>query len=121
MRYEKHSPSKAAYWSKHVDQWIKSGLLQKDYCAKHGLGLKSFGRWKRILSQSERCIAATKSSSGSASAQQLIPLSVVADASDDVARDGIAGIHLHVRGKYTIDVPVGFHSATLKRLLGVLS
>lgn len=63
MRYEKHSRPKAAYWSKYVDQWKKSGLLQKDYCAKHGLGLglKSFGRWKRILSQSGRGFAATKS------------------------------------------------------------
>lgn len=125
MRYEKHSRPKAAYWSKHVDQWKKSGLLQKDYCAKHGLGLKSFGRWKRILSQSGRDFAATKNGSGPASAQQLIPLSVVSDTethgADKVARDGNAGIRLHVRGKYAIDVPVGFHCATLQRLLGILN
>lgn len=29
---------------------------------------------------------------------------------DEIARDGNTGIGLHVRGKYAIDVPVGFSS-----------
>lgn len=124
MRSEKHFPEKAKYWAAHIEKWRQSGLLQKTYCAKHGIGLKSFGRWKRILKQSEQSVAGPKRESAKAAPKQLVPLSVVPD--DDQAdiiertRHCNAGVRLHVRGKFSIDVGVGFHAATLQRLLGIL-
>ena len=48
MKTSRHAPDKLVFWSQHIEQWKSSGL-QKEYCAAHSLGLKSFGRWKRIL------------------------------------------------------------------------
>lgn len=39
--------SKADFWQKHVNDWQRSGLSQKAYCAQHDLKLASFGYWRR--------------------------------------------------------------------------
>lgn len=37
----------AEFWVGHVEAWRQSGLTQVLYCARHGLGIKAFGRWLR--------------------------------------------------------------------------
>jgi transposase-like protein len=40
-----HSP----YWSLHVEAWRRSGLSRAEYCARHGLKVKTFARWMKHL------------------------------------------------------------------------
>jgi hypothetical protein len=36
-----------AYWRKHVEGWYRSGLKQREYCAREGLHERAFYRWRR--------------------------------------------------------------------------
>ncbi len=33
------------FWYGHVEAWRESGQARVEYCTRHGLNLKSFGRW----------------------------------------------------------------------------
>jgi len=123
MKSTKHDPAKVAHWLAHIKKWKRSGLLQKEYCARQSLHVKSFGYWKRALGYG----TSTRRSGGDngmAMPKQLIPVSILGDvAADEHSGSGQAenaGIRLHIRDKYAIDVAVGFHAATLQQLLGVL-
>ena len=37
----------AQFWEDHLEAWRRSGRMQVEYCAEHGLNCKSFGRWLR--------------------------------------------------------------------------
>jgi hypothetical protein len=78
-----------AYWQKHLDAWHQSGLTQEAYCTNHGLGIKSFYRWRRKEKES---IAAGKSLT-------LVPVSVGGSATQDIVR-------LHSPGGWRIDWPL---------------
>ena len=38
-------------WKRHIEEWNKSGLSQKDYCNKNNLKISTFGYWRRKLSE----------------------------------------------------------------------
>ena len=42
------------YWKNHIEQFLKSGLAQVDYCKKHGLNAKSFSVRKSEYFRRER-------------------------------------------------------------------
>ena len=44
-----HSP----YWSLHVEAWRQSGMDRAIYCRRHGLSVKTFGRWMNHLISKE--------------------------------------------------------------------
>jgi len=77
------------FWRRHLDGWRRSGLTQVGYCARHGLGIKSFGRWR----QRERAAA-----KGVESALTLVPVGVGTPALDGVVR-------LYSPGGWRLDVP----------------
>ena len=77
-----------AYWQKHLDAWHRSELTQQAYCVSHGLGIKSFYRWRR---KEKEAIAAGKPLT-------LVPVSVGALAAQDVVR-------LHGPGGCRIELP----------------
>jgi len=66
-----------AFWRKHVEEWCRSDLTQREYCATHGLGERAFHRWR---SRERGTIAAAKQS------LTLVPVSVGAAASSNVVR-----------------------------------
>ena len=39
----RHGPE---FWREHVENWCRSGLKQREYCANHGLGERAFHRWR---------------------------------------------------------------------------
>lgn len=49
MKFSKHDPAKVAHLSAHIKKWKRSGLLQKEYCARQGLHVKSLVYWKHAL------------------------------------------------------------------------
>lgn len=36
----------ALFWREHVQNWARSDLTQRDYCAANGLGERAFHRWR---------------------------------------------------------------------------
>ncbi len=60
----RHGPE---FWREHVQNWCRSGLKQREYCANHGLGERAFHRWR---DREKEFIATTRAS------LTLIPVSV---------------------------------------------
>ena len=52
----RHGPE---FWREHVENWCRSGLKQREYCANHGLGERAFHRWR---DREKEFIAATRGS-----------------------------------------------------------
>ena len=61
---KRHGP---AYWREHIQNWVRSDLTQREYCASNGLSERAFHRWR---SREKQTIAAAKSS------LTLVPVSV---------------------------------------------
>lgn len=123
MKTRGHVPAKFKYWSRHIEMWKSSGLRQKEYCAKRGLGLKSFGRWKGILAKQAIAVPRPTVTPVPGKPGPLIPLSVIPDqpachASFHGPQDS-AGIRIEV-DKYVINLSIGFHAGSLQALLGML-
>lgn len=60
----RHGPE---FWREHVENWCRSGLKQREYCANHGLGERAFHRWR---DREKEFIAVTRGS------LTLVPVSV---------------------------------------------
>ena len=71
---KRHGP---IYWREHVQNWVRSDLTQREYCAGNGLSERAFHRWR---SREKDSIAAAKSS------LTLVPVSVSRPESDSVVR-----------------------------------
>lgn len=56
-----------AFWREHVQNWVRSDLTQREYCAAHGLGERAFHRWR---GREKETIAAAKAT------LTLVPVSV---------------------------------------------
>lgn len=74
------------FWQGHLESWARSGLTQVAYCAKRGLSIKSFHRWR-----SKGRVAAKRS------AVTLVPVSVSAPSR-------IGGIQLHSPGGWRVEL-----------------
>ncbi len=61
---KRHGP---AYWREHIQNWVRSDLTQREYCANNGLSERAFHRWR---SREKQTIAAANSS------LTLVPVSV---------------------------------------------
>ena len=70
----RHGPE---FWREHVENWCRSGLKQRDYCANHGLGERAFHRWR---DREKDFIAATRGS------LTLVPASVGKAETESVVR-----------------------------------
>lgn len=79
----------AEYWQGHIDAWRQSGLTQIAYCARHGLGVKSFYRWRH---------------KARATAQTKLPLTLIPVSPGIPAT---TGIRLHSPGGWRIELPAG--------------
>jgi len=80
----------AEFWEGHLEGWRQSGLTQVAYCARFGLGIKSFARWRRRH----------KEAANVAKPLTLVPLNLGAPATDCVVR-------LHSPGGWRIELPSG--------------
>ena len=123
MTISAQTSEKAAFWSKHIADWQVSGLRQKEYCAQHGLHVKSFGRWKGVLKQRPPLTPTLHLAAHAKKRAPMIPLSIVPDidvaSMHDQEQSG-SGVRLLVQNKYVIDLSSDFHVPTLQKLLTVL-
>ncbi|MGH6780809.1 MAG: IS66 family insertion sequence element accessory protein TnpA [Sphingomonadaceae bacterium] len=98
------------FWHGHIHAWLASGLSKPDYCNRHGLSVKSFYRWDWMRRKVEP--NAVKN-------VPLIPLIATGDESAPASAASVgtsAGIRIHVRDQFVVDLAVGFDAASLERL-----
>lgn len=75
------------YWQGHLAAWTASGLTQQAYCAKHGLNLQSFYRWRH----KQKAALATKPLT-------FVPVGIEASAAQSIVR-------LHSPRGWRIELP----------------
>jgi hypothetical protein len=66
-----------AFWQEHVQNWVRSDLTQREYCAAYGLGERAFHRWR---GREKETIAAAKAT------LTLVPVSVSKPETGSVVR-----------------------------------
>jgi transposase len=105
------SKERERFWQAHVSAWRRSGLSQREYCNRQGLGEWSFSSWKRRLAKRQVDVVG------------FLPVAVRNQAVADRAvfpngcRHPLA---LVIGDRYRVEVGDGFSSETLTRLLAVL-
>jgi len=67
----------AEFWKGHLEGWRQSGQTQVAYCASHGLGIKSFARWRRKEKNAAQTTGAPLT---------LVPVGLGRPATDSVVR-----------------------------------
>ena len=45
--------TKKRYWERRIEAWQRSGLSQREFCAKRGLALSTFQWWRAKLRRAE--------------------------------------------------------------------
>jgi hypothetical protein len=78
-----------AFWREHVQNWVRSDLTQREYCAAHGLGERAFHRWR---GREKDTIAAAKAT------LTLVPVSVGKP-------EAISVVRLRSPGGWEIEMP----------------
>lgn len=58
-------------WHLHIDAWASSGLTQADYCARQGLSLKTFARWRTNFL---KAVSTGKATSNVPRQSRLVPI-----------------------------------------------
>jgi len=103
----KSSRERKRYWQAHLSAWRRSGLSQREYCKRQGVGEWSFSNWKRRLATPSPDIVS------------FVPVAVPSrTASDTKARPQT--LTVVVGDRYRVEVGDGFSSELLSRLLAVL-
>jgi hypothetical protein len=112
------------FWRRTLQQWRRSGLSVRAFCAEHGLAEPSFYAWRRIIAQRDqegsrvpdgrgaRC-PEPASDAAADDAPVFVPLRVI-----DVAAQVVFEVVLE-RGR-VVRVLRGFDTETLRQLLAVL-
>lgn len=91
---KRHGPE---FWRGHLEAWQRSDQSQRDYCADHGVSVKTFCRWRG------------KEKAAAKSSLTLIPAKVGTPSLSNVTR-------LHSPGGWQIELP-GASVAMLAELL----
>lgn len=79
------------FWQQHLQGWNESGLTQVAYCARHGLRIKSFSRWRSKTREAAQ--------SGN-SLLTLVPISLA-------AQETGGAVQLHSPGGWRIELASG--------------
>jgi hypothetical protein len=95
---------KEQQWRRWIQQWRRSGLSVRAFCAQHGLTQASFYLWRRELQRRD------------AAAVSFVPVEIAAAEASEPA----TGIEILLAGKRRIRVEPGFDVLTLQRVVAVL-
>lgn len=115
------------FWHKHVQDWLQSGLIPAQYCIRHALNEKTFSRWK--IKFQGPAAKPTKKRVEPTPSQPPKPLIAVPVIDDRKSFDNLtspepivkrSGVSLKMPKNRCIEIAVGFHEDTLRRLLVVL-
>ena len=104
---ENDPKQKRANWQQHIDEWLGSGLSQRDYCRSKGLALASFGYWRGKL----KCSESAKPC--------FYPLVVATEANFETGGHDNSGLRVML-GRYAIEIGEQFSPAVLQKLVTAL-
>jgi transcriptional regulator with XRE-family HTH domain len=110
MRALGATQSKEDFWRQHWVRWQKSGLTQREYCARQGLSRSSFNNWKQKLA-SEESVGLIPTSAGQL---QVVEVGHVAAAAGPSLTLALGN------GYYRVEIGRGLDLETLASVLDVL-
>jgi len=103
---------RAAYWSKQIEGWQRSGLNQGAYCRQHGLSQSSLSYWrKRLGATNDR---------GAAPFVTIVPVPLPTSAQPDMATPP-EPILVHVGNAFRIEIRGDFAAPVLEKLVRTLT
>ncbi len=88
------------YWQGHLAAWQSSGQTQVDYCARHGLNLKTFAR--RLARQRKQHTTTVPN----ISALTLVPIRLKT-ATPNPSANPPSHLHLYSPGGWHLECPMG--------------
>ena len=103
---------KAAYWTKHIAFWHKSGLSQRAYCRRHGLSQSSLSYWQKRLGATDEV--------GVGSFVTIVPVPLLASAQADMTT-APEPILVHVGNAFRIEIRGDFAAPVLEKLVRTLT
>lgn len=104
---ENEQDRKRTNWRKHIDEWLRSGLSQQDYCRSNGLALSSFGYWRRKLKSRESAKPC------------FYPLVVATEANAETGGHDKSGLRVML-GRFAIEIGDQFSPGVLQKLVTAL-
>ena len=99
--WKEKNQERQAFWKKHLEQWSKSDLTQREYCRQNNLIAHRFTYWKTKF----------KSKNLPVKFVQVLPDPVRFEPSD---------LKLNIGAGLQIEIPDGFSQVTLERVLATL-
>lgn len=113
------SRQKETAWLRRLEDWSHSGLSGKAYCERHGLSGSTFRWWKRELRRRGKWPVAVEPEEpclpGRVCAPTHLPFLPIT-----VVSTSRPALMLSVSGRYRVEIPRGFDSETLERVLAIL-
>lgn len=100
-------------WQKLAEGWPRSGLTQQGYCERHGISVGSLHRWRRIFREEKEAGLSDKIAPPQPT--RLVPVKLLGEAVSE-ARP----LTLLLANGICIEIPSGFDTSSLQRLLGIL-
>ena len=86
---------KRAFWSKHQHDWQASGLTQRAYCQREGLGYSTFGAWRQRLDPDYKATSSLTPTSRPSPQLTMVPVSITASrVTVDLCSPGGWQVHL---------------------------
>jgi len=110
--------AKERSWRRLLQQWRRSGMTIRDFCAEHDVSEPSFFAWRRIIAERDRQRGGPRAPAGGDGAKTqaspaFVPLRVISTPAG-------AAFEVVLRDGCIVRVPAGFDPATLRQLLAVL-
>ncbi len=121
-RPEWRDPAKERYWRRFLEQWRRSGLTGRDFCAQHHVSEHSFYGWKREIARRdhEQATATPALPRRPAAARRGTVAAQPAFVQVEVPRVPTAALEVVLAGGRVLRVSAGFEAAVLRQLLAVL-
>jgi len=115
----RRSTEKETAWLRRFEDWSHSGLSGKAYCHQHGLSGSTFRWWKRELSRRGKWPVAVEPQRRCLPGRAcepthlpFLPITVVSTSRPTLI--------LSVSERYRVEIPRGFDSESLERVLAIL-
>jgi hypothetical protein len=113
--------AKEQHWRRLLEEWLRSGLTGRDFCAVKAVSEASFYSWKREIARRDREEAEDRRTPsraarpGAAALPAFVPVTI-----DSWPTAGSASLEVVLAGGRLLRVRAGFDSVVLRQLLAVL-
>ena len=113
-------PEKEKYWRRLLEQWQRSGLTGRDFCAENSVSEASFYAWKREIARRDHEVQAGARAATRGSSTATLPAFVPVTIAPAPTVTAAASLEVVLAGGHLLRVRGSFESAVLRQLLAVL-